>query len=62
MDRMLALHYMTTMRDDHCAALPANGPGCGLRICEALAVEKSDFRHEGRTLRVSGHADPCLLR
>jgi predicted transposase YbfD/YdcC len=27
MDRMLALHYMTTMRDDHCAALPANGPG-----------------------------------
>jgi integrase len=30
--------------------------GCGLRICEALAVEKSDFRHEGRTLRVSGQA------
>jgi predicted transposase YbfD/YdcC len=26
MDRMLALHYMTTMRDDRCAALPANGP------------------------------------
>ena len=30
--------------------------GCGLRICEALAVEKSDFRHGGRTLRVSGQA------
>jgi len=30
--------------------------GCGLRISEALAVEKSDFRHEGRTLRVSGQA------
>jgi predicted transposase YbfD/YdcC len=30
MDRMLALHYMTTMRDDRCAALPANGPGAGL--------------------------------
>jgi integrase len=30
--------------------------GCGLRICEALALEKSDFRHGGRTLRVSGQA------
>ena len=28
--------------------------GCGLRISEALAVEKSDFRDGGRTLRVSG--------
>jgi predicted transposase YbfD/YdcC len=27
MDRMLAFHYMTTVRNDHCAALPANGPG-----------------------------------
>jgi predicted transposase YbfD/YdcC len=26
MDRMLAFHYMATMRDDHCVALPANGP------------------------------------
>jgi predicted transposase YbfD/YdcC len=26
MDRMLAFHYMATMRDDRCAALPANGP------------------------------------
>lgn len=30
--------------------------GCELRVCEALAVEKSDFRHSGRTLRVSGQA------
>jgi integrase len=30
--------------------------GCGLRICEARAVEKSDFRHGGRTVRVSGQA------
>jgi integrase len=30
--------------------------GCGLRISEALAVEKSDFRDGGRTLRVSGQA------
>jgi predicted transposase YbfD/YdcC len=28
MDRMLALYYMTTMSNDRCAALPANGPGC----------------------------------
>jgi len=27
MDRMLALHYMTTMSNGRCAALPANGPG-----------------------------------
>lgn len=26
MDRTLALHYMTTMRNDRCAVLPANGP------------------------------------
>jgi len=26
MDRMVAFHYMATMRDDRCAALPANGP------------------------------------
>jgi predicted transposase YbfD/YdcC len=30
MDRMLALHYMTTIRDVRCAALPANGPGYSL--------------------------------
>lgn len=30
--------------------------GCGLRISEALAVEKPDFRDGGRTLRVSGQA------
>lgn len=27
--------------------------GCGLRIAEALAVKKSDFRDDGKTLRVS---------
>jgi hypothetical protein len=27
MDRMLALHYMATLRDNRCAVLPANGPG-----------------------------------
>jgi integrase len=27
--------------------------GCGLRIAEAMAVKKSDFRDDGRTLRVS---------
>jgi predicted transposase YbfD/YdcC len=27
MDRMLALHYMTTMSNDRYASLPANGPG-----------------------------------
>lgn len=26
MDRTLALHYTTTMRDDHYAVLPTNGP------------------------------------
>lgn len=31
MDRMLALHYMTTMSNDRCAALPANGPALDLR-------------------------------
>lgn len=30
--------------------------GCGLRIEEALAVEKADFRDGGHTLRVSGQA------
>jgi hypothetical protein len=30
--------------------------GCGLRIAEALAVEKGDFRNGGKTLRVSGQA------
>ena len=30
--------------------------GCGLRIEEALAVSKSDFRNGGKTLRVSGQA------
>ncbi len=30
--------------------------GCGLRISEALAVEKADFRNGGRTLRVSGQS------
>lgn len=30
--------------------------GCGLRIAEALAVEKRDFRNGGKTLRVSGQA------
>jgi integrase len=30
--------------------------GCGLRISEALAVEKADFREGGRVLRVSGQA------
>ena len=30
--------------------------GCGLRIEEALAVEKADFRNGGRTLRVCGQA------
>jgi hypothetical protein len=30
--------------------------GCGLRINEALAVEKSWFRNDGKTLRVSGQA------
>jgi hypothetical protein len=34
MDRMLALHYMATMCDDRCAALPANGPGNGVPIQE----------------------------
>jgi predicted transposase YbfD/YdcC len=29
MDRMLALHYMTTLRSERCAVLPANGPACG---------------------------------
>jgi hypothetical protein len=27
MDRMLALHYMTTVSNKRCAALPVNGPG-----------------------------------
>jgi len=30
--------------------------GCGLRIGEALGIEKSDFRDGGKTLRVSGQA------
>ena len=30
--------------------------GCGLRIEEALGVEKSDFREGGAVLRVSGQA------
>jgi integrase len=30
--------------------------GCGLRIEEALGVEKGDFRNEGKTLRVCGQA------
>lgn len=30
--------------------------GCGLRICEALGVEKSDFREGGKVLRVSGQS------
>jgi len=30
--------------------------GCGLRIAEALAVEKADFRNGGKSLRVSGQA------
>jgi integrase len=30
--------------------------GCGLRICEALGVEKGDFRNGGRTLRVARQA------
>jgi Phage integrase family len=30
--------------------------GCGLRICEALAVEKRDFLKGGTVLRVSGQA------
>jgi integrase len=30
--------------------------GCGLRIEEALGVEKTDFRNDGKTLRVCGQA------
>jgi integrase len=30
--------------------------GCGLRIEEALGVEKADFRNDGKTLRVAGQA------
>jgi hypothetical protein len=30
--------------------------GCGLRIEEALGVEKADFRNGGRTPRVCGQA------
>lgn len=30
--------------------------GCGLRVSEALAVHKEDFRDAGQTLRVSGQA------
>ena len=33
MDRMLALHYMTTTSNDRCAALPANGPAAAARPC-----------------------------
>ena len=33
MDRMLALHYMATVRDDRCAALPAPA-----RLCPGLWV------------------------
>lgn len=36
--------------------------GCGLRICEALAISKEDFRDEGKTLRVSGQASRDGLR
>ena len=35
MDRMLAFHYMATMRDDHCAALPANGPAPAAPVTSA---------------------------
>ena len=31
--------------------------GCGLRISEALAVHREDFRDNGATLRVSGQAN-----
>lgn len=47
MDRMLALHYMTTLRDDRCAALPANGPGLSPRPNQ-LSLQHGGLRGDGR--------------
>jgi hypothetical protein len=49
MDRMLALHYMTTMSNDRCAALPANGPASNLPHLHG--IKQGEY---GRAIKVSG--------
>jgi predicted transposase YbfD/YdcC len=43
-DRMLALHYMTTMRDGRCAVLPANGPGVQDRLYSTVTTSLRFFQ------------------
>ena len=40
MDRMLALHYMATVRDNRYAVLPANGPGARPPAIPALTFSR----------------------
>lgn len=52
MDRMRALHYMTTTRNDSCTALPANGPAC----------EAPMSRRCSSARRLSGHGGNAMER
>lgn len=55
-DFVFPSHDQVAQIADRCGTYIWLMRGCGLRIGEALSIEKADFREAGRVLRVSGQA------
>lgn len=61
-DFVFPSHKEISLLADDCGIVIWLMRGCGLRVREALAIAREDFRDGGRTLRVSGQASADGMR